>query len=123
VEGYGIIYNNAIMQKYFALTAQLRLHGRINSFAALKAVVKICRPRRIVGIVGCRFQSLCSQAYSGAGRPTLQTCAVLRISKTTPPTTFTVLAGLAAATIAFKYGDKYRNIFTCTSKLRFRHGV
>lgn len=41
VEGYGIIYNNAIMQKYFALSgAKAKSMDEINSFAKLKAVVE-----------------------------------------------------------------------------------
>jgi raffinose/stachyose/melibiose transport system substrate-binding protein len=41
VEGYGIIYNNAIMTKYFALAgAKANSMAEINNFATLKAVVE-----------------------------------------------------------------------------------
>lgn len=41
VEGYGIIYNNAIMEKYFALDgAAATSMDEINNFATLKAVVE-----------------------------------------------------------------------------------
>ncbi len=41
VEGYGIIYNNAIMNKYFALDgAVAKSMSEINNFATLKAVVE-----------------------------------------------------------------------------------
>lgn len=41
VEGYGIIYNNAIMSKYFALDgAKAKSMEEINNFAALQAVVE-----------------------------------------------------------------------------------
>lgn len=43
VEGYGIIYNNAIMEKYFALsdkTSQIKSMYEINNFAALKEVAE-----------------------------------------------------------------------------------
>jgi raffinose/stachyose/melibiose transport system substrate-binding protein len=41
VEGYGIIYNNAIMTKYFALDgAKAKSIDEINNFATLKAVVE-----------------------------------------------------------------------------------
>jgi raffinose/stachyose/melibiose transport system substrate-binding protein len=41
VEGYGIIYNNAIMDKYFALDgAKATSMDEINNFATLKAVVE-----------------------------------------------------------------------------------
>ena len=41
VEGYGIIYNNAIMTKYFALDgAKAKSMDEINNFATLKEVVE-----------------------------------------------------------------------------------
>ena len=41
VEGYGIIYNNAIMDKYFAMDgAKAKSMDEINNFATLKAVVE-----------------------------------------------------------------------------------
>ena len=43
VEGYGIIYNNAIMEKYFALKAKktdIKTASEINSFDKLKSVVE-----------------------------------------------------------------------------------
>lgn len=41
VEGYGLIYNNAIMEKYFATTgAKAKSMDEINNFAKLKAVVE-----------------------------------------------------------------------------------
>jgi raffinose/stachyose/melibiose transport system substrate-binding protein len=41
IEGYGIIYNNAIMAKYFALDgAKAKSMDEINNFAKLKAVVE-----------------------------------------------------------------------------------
>jgi raffinose/stachyose/melibiose transport system substrate-binding protein len=41
VEGYGIIYNNAIMTKYFATAgAKAKSMAEVNNFAALKAVVE-----------------------------------------------------------------------------------
>ena len=41
IEGYGIIYNNAIMTKYFATTApKATSMDQINNFATLKAVVE-----------------------------------------------------------------------------------
>ena len=41
VEGYGIIYNNAIMDKYFATDgAKAKSMDEVNNFATLKAVVE-----------------------------------------------------------------------------------
>lgn len=56
VEGYGIIYNKAILSKYFALpnrTTPYNSVGEIKSFAALKAVVEDMQARRAeLGIQG-----------------------------------------------------------------------
>ena len=54
VEGYGIIYNNAIMQKYFALDgAKAKSVDEINNFAKLKEVVEDMTARKAeLGIEG-----------------------------------------------------------------------
>ena len=56
VEGYGIIYNNAIMQKYFALpnkATDVKSVEEINSFAKLKAVVEdMTKNKEALGIKG-----------------------------------------------------------------------
>lgn len=47
VEGYGIIYNNAIMDKYFALSgAKAASMDEINNFETLKAVVEDMQARK-----------------------------------------------------------------------------
>ncbi|MBQ2803340.1 MAG: ABC transporter substrate-binding protein [Lachnospiraceae bacterium] len=47
VEGYGIIYNDAIMQKYFALSgAKVASMEEINNFTILKAVVEDMQARK-----------------------------------------------------------------------------
>ena len=54
VEGYGIIYNNAIMQKYFALDgAKAKSVDEINNFTKLKEVVEDMTARKAeLGIEG-----------------------------------------------------------------------
>lgn len=54
VEGYGIIYNNAIMTKYFALDgAKAKSMDEINNFAKLKEVVEDMQARKAdLGIDG-----------------------------------------------------------------------
>ena len=56
VEGYGIIYNNAIMEKYFALpnkATDVKSVEEINSFAKLKAVVEdMTKNKEALGIKG-----------------------------------------------------------------------
>lgn len=58
VEGYGIIYNDAIMQKYFGLTgAKVTAVDQINSFAKLKEVVEDMTAKKdalgIKGVFAC----------------------------------------------------------------------
>jgi len=57
VEGYGIIYNDAIMKKYFALDgAKAKSMEEINNFAALKAVTEDMQARKAdLGIEGVRM--------------------------------------------------------------------
>ena len=54
VEGYGIIYNDAIMKKYFALDgAKAKSMDEVNNFAALKAVAEDMQARKAdLGIEG-----------------------------------------------------------------------
>ncbi len=56
VEGYGIIYNNAIMEKYFALSTKktdIKSVSEINSFDKLKAVVEdMTAQKEALGIKG-----------------------------------------------------------------------
>ncbi len=56
VEGYGIIYNNAIMDKYFALSSrQKKVNSvkEINSFSTLKTVVEdMTKHKKTLGIDG-----------------------------------------------------------------------
>ena len=56
VEGYGIIYNNDIMNKYFALSdkaVSISSASEINNFATLKAVVEDMTAKKdVLGIEG-----------------------------------------------------------------------
>ena len=57
VEGYGIIYNNAIMSKYFASgRRQSKSMDEVNNFAKLKAVVEDMTAKKAeLGIKGRVF--------------------------------------------------------------------
>ena len=61
VEGYGIIYNNAIMEKYFALSdrsSQIKSMDEINNFAALKEVAEDMQAHKSeLGIEGVFVES------------------------------------------------------------------
>lgn len=113
VEGYGIIYNNAIMQKYFALDgAAAASMDEINSFAALKAVVEDMQAKKDqLGIEGVFASTSLLAGEQWRWQTHLANLPLYYEFKDNAAYDNTVLAGLAADTIAFKYGDNYRNIF------------
>lgn len=122
VEGYGIIYNNAIMDKYFALDgAKAASMEEINNFDKLKEVVEDMQAKKddlgIEGVFGStslktgddwRWQThlfnvpLYYEYNTGEGSP-ITTC-------------------LESDTLEFKYSENYKNIFdlytdnSCTKK-------
>lgn len=122
VEGYGIIYNDEIMQKYFALDgAKAKSVDEIKSFDTLKLVVEDMTAKKadlgIDGVFGStslkagddwRWQThlmnvpLYYEFNTGSGSP-ITNC-------------------LESKTLEFKYADNYKNIFdlytnnSCTEK-------
>lgn len=113
VEGYGIIYNNDIMDKYFALAdrdTDVASMADVKNFATLKAVVEDMQARKadldIDGVFAStsmgpgeqwRWQThlanmpLYYEFNEGDGDP--------------------VMKGLDAAEIEFKYGENFKNMF------------
>lgn len=115
VEGYGIIYNNAIMSKYFALpdkAVSVNSMDQVNNFATLKAVVEDMTAKKDqLGIDGV-FAST-SLAAGEQWRWQTHLANLPFYYEFADNTAFdnTVLAGLAADEIAFKYADNFKNIF------------
>ena len=117
VEGYGIIYNDAIMKKYFALSGKDKSVAatsadQIKNFATLKAVVEdMTKHKDELGIKG-----VFSSTSFGSGQDWRWQTHLLNmplfyewedISSTQDP----VVTGLAQKDITFKYGNCYKNIF------------
>lgn len=75
VEGYGIIYNDAIMRKYFALDgAKAASMDEINDFDTLRLFPRICRQeKRIWGLTVCSPPHPSRLVKTGDGRPISQT--------------------------------------------------
>ena len=121
VEGYGIIYNNAVMTKYFAMDgAKAKSMDEVNSFAKLKEVVEDMTAKKkdlgIEGVFGStslkkgddwRWQTHLMNVplyyeFKGEGSP-ITNC-------------------LNATELEFKFADNYKNIFdlytdnSCTDK-------
>lgn len=113
VEGYGIIYNDAIMRAYFASankTTSYASMDEINNFEALKAVVEdMTNLKDELGIQGV-FAST-SMASGDQWRWQTHLLNLPLYYEFSEGGENSVIAGLAANEIAFSYGDNFRNIF------------
>lgn len=107
VEGYGIIYNNAIMDKYFALsdkTSQIKSVEEINNFAALKEVVEDMQAHKSeLGIEGVFGSTSLSPGDSWRWHTHLMNI----------PITYELQDKNASDldSIDFTYSDEFKNIF------------
>lgn len=115
VEGFGIIYNDALMNKYFALpskTAAPASMADIKDFASLKAVVEDMTAHKAdLGIEG-----VFSSTALGAGEQWRWQTHLANVPfyyEFEDNTEFdnSVLAGLAADEIDFKYAENFKNVF------------
>ena len=114
VEGYGIIYNNAIMSKYFALpnkAVTIASAEEIKDFATLKAVVEdMQKNSAALGIKGV-FAST-SMAAGNQWRWQTHTVNVPLYYEflQKAPTTSPVLTGLAADKLDFTYNKNFKDL-------------
>jgi len=115
VEGYGIIYNNSVMSKYFALTDRtttITSMEEINNFTTLKAVVEDMTARKAdLGIEGVFASTSLSAGEQWRWQTHLANLPLFYEFKDDKNFDNTVLAGLAANEIGFKYAPNYKNIF------------
>lgn len=115
VEGYGIIYNNAIMNKYFALSNKATDYtsmDQINNFAALKAVVEDMQKNAdALGIKGVFASTSMAAGEQWRWQTHLANMPLYYEFKDNKDFDNTILAGLASNEIQFKYSDNYKNIF------------
>ncbi|MGE5678061.1 MAG: ABC transporter substrate-binding protein [Pseudomonadota bacterium] len=115
VEGYGIIYNNAIMNKYFALSdkaVSINSAAEINNFATLKAVVEdMTKHKKDLGIKGVFASTSLKAGEQWRWQTHLANLPLYYEFKDNTQYDNTVLAGLAADKIDFKYAENYKNIF------------
>jgi raffinose/stachyose/melibiose transport system substrate-binding protein len=111
VEGYGIIYNNAIMNKYFALSnkaTDVKNVDEINSFAKLKAVVEdMTKNKDALGIKGVFASTSLKPGEDWRWQTHLANVPVFYEFKNNNID----LTGDATKTISFQYSDNYKNIF------------
>lgn len=118
VEGYGIIYNNAIMEKYFSLSSRSTSYtsmDEINSFTKLKAVVEdMTKHKSELGIQGV----FASTSFSAGEDWRWQT----HLANLPIYYEFNDKGISDSSTIDFTYSDNFKNIFdlyinnSCTPK-------
>lgn len=115
VEGYGIIYNNAIMDKYFALTDRattVASTDEINNFATLKSVVEDMQARKAdLGIDGVFASTSMAAGEQWRWQTHLANLPLYYEFKDNTAYDNTILAGLAANEIEFKYAENFKNVF------------
>ena len=109
VEGYGIIYNNAIMTKYFALPgAKAKSMDEVNSFAMLKAVVEdMTAQKAALGIEGVFSSTSLKPGEDWRWQTHLANVPVFYEWRDNNVS----LASDATKEIKFQYSDNFKNIF------------
>ncbi len=111
VEGYGIIYNNAIMQKYFALpnkATDIKSVEEINSFDKLKAVVEdMTKNKEALGIKGVFASTSLKPGEDWRWHTHLANIPLYNeFSKNNVD-----LASDATKEISFQFSDNFKNIY------------
>lgn len=113
VEGYGIIYNQAIMDKYFALPgAKVASMDQIKDFATLKAVVEDMTAKKDqLGIRGVFASTSMAPGNDWRWQTHLFNVPLYQeyADKSSPADA--TLTGLEAKTFDFKYGDQFKQLF------------
>ena len=115
VEGYGIIYNNAVMKKYFALTdkaTNINSADEINSFETLKAVVQdMTTHKNELGIKGVFASTSLSSGEDWRWQTHLLNVPLYYEFMGSEDYTDPTIAGLNAKEVAFRYATNYKNLF------------
>lgn len=116
VEGYGIIYNDAVMKKYFALNdkaVKINSADEINTFEKLKAVAEdMTRHKDKLGIEGVFSSTSLKSGEDWRWQTHLANIPLYyEFGETAQNGADTVTAGLNAEEIAFKYEKNFKNIF------------
>lgn len=126
VEGYGIIYNDAIMHKYFALdnkAVSIKSATEISNYDLLSKVVEdMTKHKEQLGIEGVFASTSLAAGDQWRWQTHLANLPLYYEFKDNKQFDNTVLAGLASKEINFTYADRYKNVFdlyinhSCTEK-------
>ena len=115
VEGYGIIYNNAIMKKYFALSdkaVDIESADQINNFATLKAVVEdMTAHKSELGIDGVFASTSLASGEDWRWQTHLLNVPLYYELSSSEDYNDPTIAGLNAKEVAFRYATNYKNLF------------
>ncbi len=115
VEGYGIIYNNAIMQKYFNLSNRattVNSADEIKNFDTLKAVVEdMTAHKSELGIEGVFASTSLSSGEDWRWQTHLLNVPLYYEFSGSEDYADPTIAGLNAKEIAFRYSENYQNLF------------
>ena len=116
VEGYGIIYNDEIMQKYFALSnkkTDVNSVDEINNFEKLKAVVEDMEANKdALGIQGVFASTSMASGNAWRWETHLANLPLYYEFKDDAGENGDVLqTGIDAKEIDFKYNENYKNIY------------
>ncbi len=113
VEGYGIIYNNAIMDEYFALESRQRSVNKVSeiiNFETLKTVVEdMTKHKRALGIDGVFASTSLSSGEDWRWQTHLLNIPLYYEYQNSDKNA--TLELLDAKEIAFKYSNNFKNIF------------
>ena len=113
VEGYGIIYNNAIMQKYFGLDgAKAKSMDEINNFAKLKEVTDDMQAKKEqLGIKGVFAATSMAAGNAWRWETHLANLPFYYEFKDNTKSGTVLETGLDANTVEFKYSDNFKNTY------------
>jgi len=115
VEGYGIIYNASIMQKYFDLSSKktnVNSIEEINNFETLKMVVEDMQAQKEkLGIKGVFASTSMSAGNDWRWQTHLVNVPLWAEFKEMKGYNSIIEAGLAASDSSFKYSDNYKALF------------
>ena len=115
VEGYGIIYNNAIMKKYFALpnrATNINSADEIKNFDTLRAVVEdMTAKKQELGIEGVFASTSLSSGEDWRWQTHLLNVPLYYELRDSEDFADPTIAGINAKEIAFRYANNYRNLF------------
>lgn len=115
IEGYGIIYNDAIMKKYFALAdkkVSISSTTDIKDFNTLKSVVEDMTAKKSqLGIQGVFASTSLASGEDWRWQTHLADVPFYYEFKENTKYTDTVVAGLNTKEVSFKYADNFHNLF------------